>query len=216
MITFAFILLLSGSTIVAASSEFSFGVKKGDWIEYQVSFIGDPSGHGHDVTWARMEITEVQTATITVNITIKSPNGTISNLPPTVLNFETGAITDNFIIPANLQTGESFFNNVQGNITITDVEQKTFAGAERTVLTAATSDTAYIWDKSTGVLIEADTTYTDYAITSKIDRTNMWQPQIFGLDAAAFYTLTTGIAVVLVVLVVVIAVSRRRSRKRPS
>ncbi len=209
IVTVALILTLSGSAMANVSADLSVGVKKGEWIEYQVSFTGDAT-LGHDVTWARLEVTNVQGAIITVNITTKSSIGTISNLQPTNLNLDTGELVDDFIIPANLQTGESFFDKNQGNINITGIEERTVAGAERTIITGANPDTTYRWDQSTGVLVEANSTYTGYAITTKVDQTNIWQPQIFGLDPALFYAVAVGTTIVLVALIVIVAMRRRR------
>jgi hypothetical protein len=209
-LTVAIMIALSVLVLANVSAELSVGVKKGDWIEYNVSFTGDAS-LGHDVTWARLEVTNVQGAIVTVNITTKSTSGTISNLSPTILNLDTGELVDDFIIPANLQSGESFFDRNQGNITITGVEERTVAGAERTLLTGATPDTTYHWDQPTGVLVEANSTYTDYSITTKVDQTNMWQPPIFGLDPSVFYVVLAGIVILVVALIVLIVVKRRRS-----
>ena len=92
---------------------------------------------------------------------------------------------ENFIIPANLNVGENFTSN-EGNITITAVREKTYAGANRNVVYANTSETEFYWDKSTGVLVEADSSYPDFSITTKVERTNMWQAQIFGIDPFIF------------------------------
>jgi hypothetical protein len=204
----ALIILQFGSIFTCASAANSAGVKKGDWIEYQVKFTGDAT-LGHAVTWARIEVTDVQGATITLNITTESSNGTLTNEPPTILSLDSGQLGDDFIIPANLKTG-TFFDKNQGNINITGTEEKTVAGAERTILTGANPDTTYHWDRSTGILVEANSTYTDYAITTIINRTNMWQPQLFGLDPAVFYALVAGAAIVLVAAVTILIISRRK------
>lgn len=211
MLTIVIAIVLSCFVTAGVSAELSVGVKKGDWIEYQVSFTGDAS-FGHDVVWARLEVTNVQGAIVTVNITTKSTDGEISNLLPTNLNLDTGELVDDFIIPANLQIGESFFDKNQGNIIITAMEKRTVAGAERTIITGVNPDTKYHWDQSTGVLVDANSTYTDYAITTKIDRTNMWQPQVFGFDPTGFYAALVGIVIILVSLAVIITVCRRREQ----
>jgi hypothetical protein len=55
-----------------ALGEVSVGVKKGDWIEYNVTTTGTPE-EGHDVTWARMEILSVQGKDISVNVVKLDP-----------------------------------------------------------------------------------------------------------------------------------------------
>jgi hypothetical protein len=42
-----------------AYAAISIGVKKGDWIEYQVTVAGTVP-QDHNITWARMDVTDVQ------------------------------------------------------------------------------------------------------------------------------------------------------------
>jgi hypothetical protein len=189
------------------SAEISVGVKKGDWIEYQVAYTGTPP-ESHAITWARMEIVDVQGKSINLNITTKYSNGTRLNETLT-LNLETGQLGDDFIIPANLNSGGTFFDRNVGNITISGVEERTIAGARRTVVYAATSQTMFYWDKPTGILVEANSSLTGYTMITKTDKTNMWQPQILGLDSTTFYSLVI-IAVVILAAIIAFLVIRRK------
>jgi hypothetical protein len=63
-------------------------------------------------------------------------------------------------------------------------------------------------DKSTGVLVEASSSFTDCTMNTKADKTNMWQAQIFGLDSAVFYALV--IAAVAILIVMAFFVIRRK------
>ena len=199
-----FIFLISMSDAIA---EISVGVKKGDWIEYQVTFTGVPE-EKHDVTWAKMEIETVEGTQINLNVTVKFSDGTIE--PQTVtLNLETGQLGDDFIIPANLNSGDTFFDKNVGNITISSVEERTYAGATRTVVHATTSETTYYWDKATGVVVEGISQFPEYTMNSIVDKTNIWQPQLFGLDPALFYALGSGLAL-LVGVVVAFLIFRRK------
>jgi hypothetical protein len=185
-------------------AEISVGVKKGDWIEYQAVFTGTPPP-GHEVKRARTEVVDVQGKVISLNITTEFSDGTLLNETIT-LNLETGQLGDEFIIPANLNKGDVFSDKYQGNITISAVEERTYAGATRTVLSAVTAESTYYWDKATGVLVEGISELPDYTIHSIADKTNMWQPQIFGLEPTVFYALlilaATGIVTVIAPLVV--------------
>ena len=180
------------------SAEISVGVKEGDWIEYQVTFTGDVP-EDHAVEGARLEIIDVERKTIDVNLISIYSNGTEETLPVT-LNLETGQIGDAFIIPANLNSGDIFLEQYEGTITISRVEEKICAGANRNVAYATTSHTMYYWDRSTGVLVEATSSYADFTLTTKAEKTNMWQPQIFGLDPIVFIVLIiVAIAAVLAI-----------------
>jgi len=194
----ALLIVLTVSAPVVVSAEISVGVKQGDWIEYQVAFTGTPDS-GHDVTWARMEVVSVQGKNITLAIAAKLSNGTWLN-ETVSLNLETGQLGDDFIIPANLNSGDTFFDKWQGNITVSGVEERTYAGATRTIVSGTTLQTTYYWDKATGVLVEGTSSYADFAMYTKVDKTNMWQAQIFGLEPTVFYALAIAVTAILVVI----------------
>jgi len=199
-------LLFIGTTMVA-SSEVSVGVKTGDWIEYQVTVTGTPP-EKHDVTWAKMEVATVQGTQITLDIEVEFSDGTIEPQKAT-LNLETGQLGDDFIIPANLNISDVFFDKNIGNITITGVEEGTYAGITRSVVMAATSETKYSWDQTTGVLLEGTSQYPEYTMHSIVDKTNLWQPHVLGLKPVVFYAFVIGV-VVLVVIVLSVSIIRRR------
>jgi len=202
----ALLIVLIGAGAVLA--EILVGVKKGDWIEYQVTFTGTPPPD-HDITWARMEIVDVQGKAIDLDIATQFSNGALLNETIT-LNLETGQLGDDFIIPANLNKGDAFLDKYQGSITISAVEERTYAGATRTVVSAATAQSTYYWDKATGVLVEGISEFPDYTIHSIADKTNMWQPQIFGLEPTVFYALLILAATVIVAVIAFFAVRRKK------
>ena len=204
----ALLIVLTVSAPVVVSAEISVGVKQGDWIEYQVAFTGTPDS-GHDVTWARMEVVDVQGKAINLAITTKFSNGTLLNETIT-LNLETGQLGDDFIIPANLNSGDTFFDKWQGNITVSGVEERTYAGATRTIVSGTTLQTTYYWDKATGVLVEGTSSYADFAMYTKVDKTNMWQAQIFGLDSTVFYALVIGVTVVIIAVIAFFVMHRKK------
>jgi hypothetical protein len=199
-----FIVLIGMSDALAA---ISVGVKKGDWIEYQVTFTGVPDEE-HDVTWAKMEVETVEGTQIDLNMTVKFSDGTVASQTAT-LTIETGQLGDGFIIPANLNSSDTFFDKNVGNITISGVEERTYAGATRTVVHAATPETTYYWDKATGVLVEGISQFPEYTMNSIADKTNMWQPQLFGLDPTVFCVLAIG-ATVLIVAMLTFLIARRK------
>ena len=94
-----------------------------------------------------------------------------------------------------MNTGDTFLEKVEGTITISGVEEKTYANEKRDVVTAITPYTVFYWDQPTGFLVEATTTYTSFGIASKAEKTNMWQSQTFGIDPI--------VSIVLVALVIV-------------
>ena len=198
-VTFS-ILLLSG-LISSVFADLSVGVKKGDWIEYAVTYTGSPS-QGHDINWARIEIIEVEDPIVYVSITSRYPNGSreIFNFTS---NLQTGKLIDNFIIPSNLNSGDSFLDQNIGNITISDVGEYVYAGATRTVLYASTNQNSYVWDQVTGVNVESTSEQPDYSMHTIILDTNLWQSSVnLGLSALVLIAFTAVIALVVASVIV--------------
>jgi len=203
----ALILILSSSLPVYA--DLSVGVEKGNWIEYSVTYTGSPS-QDHALNWARIDVTDVQGTDIYVSITSRFTNGS-SEVFNSTLNLKTGHLIDDFIIPANLKTGDSFLDQNQGNITISHTEQHIYAGAPRTAISASTSQNKYVWDQATGVSLEGTSEQTDYSMHTIVEATNMWQPSTgLNLTTLVFITVATVLAVVILAAM---AVWLRKKRK---
>ena len=186
-----------------ASAEVSVGVKKGDWIEYNVTYTGSPP-EGHEANWARLDVLDVQGSEITVNMTIRTPNGTLSSQTAT-LNLQTGELGDDFIIPANLKDGDTFFDARDGNITIGSAETRTYAGASRVVVIGNMRQAVDYWDKSTGVILEGISTLSGYTMTAKIDKTNLWQTEQAGLDQTVLIAVALVAIIVIIVAIIILA-----------
>ncbi len=190
-------------------------VKDGDWIKYQVAETGDVAADYH-ITWASMNVTSVQGEAINVSVLTGYTNGTIYPEPNIDLNLATGAIGDGFFVPTNINVGDQFYSEYVGNITITSVWQLEIAGALRTVVSAtvitnSTNPTTYYWDRQTGILVGATTFFPGFTLFTKANETNLWQPQILGLNQTIFYTLIGGaIAVVAALLGLAVILLRRR------
>ena len=183
------------------------GVKSGDWIEYSVTYTGQPT-QGHDVVVARMEITKVDEANVTVTISSNFQNNRVENTTCT-LNLQTGHLIDDFIIPANLTVGDTFLDENLGNVTITSTDQRVYAGASRTVVSALTSTNTYVWDQATGVSVEGIAQTSEYMIHTIVSATNMWQPPV-----GVGYTVLVLAVVFLLIIIVVVAASVSHFRKQ--
>ena len=204
------VLFIFLSLTSATSADLSVGVKKGDWIEYSVTYTDSPS-QGHDVNWARMEVTDVQGTNISVSITSRYPNGSTEVFNST-LNLATGKLIDDFIIPANLNAGDTFLDQNLGNVTISRSDQQTYAGAMRTVLHASASENTYVWDKATGVSVEGTSQQPDYSMHTIVEDTNMWQPS-HGLDLPILL-LAAAIILVVIAALAVFAIRYRKKKTR--
>jgi hypothetical protein len=218
VLAFALTVLIVTALFAVASADVSVGVKKGDWIEYQVTVKGNPPPR-YNVTWASINVTSVQSENIGLYILTRFTNGSLL-----VENVTVNLVTrpgDSFVIPSNLNPGEAFYNQfLGGNVTITDVVQRTVLGAERTLVQGSTNVTTYYWDRQTGILVQANTVEPvgyntgfgiskGFTVFTKTIGTNIWQPQILGLDLNVFYAL---IVVVVVALVAIVAIFVWRKR----
>ena len=201
------ILLLSSFSNVVA--DLSVGVKPADWIAYNVNYTGSPT-QGHDIVWAKMEILSVSGHSIAVSMTSKFSDNT-TDVSTAAMNLDTGDLIDNFIIPANLTAGQTFLDKNFGNITIERTEQRTYAGATRTVCISSISTNTYVWDQATGVSVEGISQTEEYSIHSIVSETNLWQSSPNGLNPAPVLMLT-GLVVIVTMIIAVIIVHFQRRR----
>jgi hypothetical protein len=202
--------VLTTTVSAATMSDVSLGVKQGDWIEYNVTFTGNPPAE-HDVVWARMEVMNVEATRVNATFISRLANDTILNVMEE-LDFEKGRLVDMFIIPAGLNTSDTFYDQTVGNVTIDQVEVRTYAGSARTVVHAEAVDTQWYWDQTTGVALEARTSNAVYTLDTVAASTGLWSPQILGLDPIVSYVLIV-LAVAAAIAVIVVGLLVRRKRK---
>jgi len=181
----------------SASANSQVGVQKGDWIRYNVRVTGNPSSD-ENITWAKMEIVTVQGPVITVNVQTEFANGTLFPENGIVLNLDTGAIGDGFFVPTNIAPGDKYKTEYEGIVNITGMGTLEAGGAQRSVILGSAALTNYFWDKQTGIMVAATSTYPTYTMYTTTSQTNIWQPQILGLNQEIFYAI---IAIVITILV---------------
>jgi len=192
-----------------ATDTFTIGVKTGDWIEYNVTTTGAPPDE-KNIVWARMEILDIQGDTFRTNTTGRAGNGTLSSFVRT-FNFPEGQVSAWIIIPANLSPGDSFYDAFEGrNFTIQGEEQRTIAGATRTVTYINTPERSKSWDKATGVFVETIDDLGNFTVNASVFATNMWSPQILGLDQNLFYGIVILLVIAVIALVIVFVVRRKK------
>lgn len=190
---------------VALAQSNLVGVKSGDWIRYQVTETGNPTSE-YNITWARMDITGVQGEEITVNVQTAYANGTLYPENNITLNLATGAIGDGFFVPLNLNPGDRYSTEYEGIINITSVGRIEAGGAPRTVLIGVANQSTYNWDRETGIMVAATSNLPGCVMYTKTSATNIWEPQILGLDRTIFYQLIAVIVVAAAIVVVVAAI----------
>ena len=209
----------------------SVGVKEGDWIEYEISVAGTGAmPPTHDVRWFRIEVLPVQGAAFSINLTSRYANGTVGSAI-WKFNFTEGNVGGWIIIPSNLSPGDTFYDSwtffdtrKQVNVTIESEEQQTLLGATRTVTYGNDWLRHKEWDKATGVFVRTVENYKNVTnragwyienltLTVTAIATNMWSPQILGLDQTMFYIIVTTVVVAVLISASATAVALRKKKR---
>jgi hypothetical protein len=215
--TFALALAVVLLTVGAATvtrGEPTVGVKEGDWIEYTVEATGAPPP-GQDINWVRIEILDVEGAVFHANFTVRNVNGTVSSSTRN-FNFTEGKVGDWTIIPSNLGPGDTFYDIAkQGYVTVEGQEQKIVAGASRTITHASDSIRNKEWDKASGVFTGSNDDEGTYTINAYAIATNMWNPQILGLEQPVFFAVVILVTAVVIIAVLALVTARRKRIHRP-
>jgi hypothetical protein len=175
---------------VNAFNESSVGVKKGDWIEYSVNVTGGVPPPKLAIDSYRIEILDVKGAAFQANFIVRYVNGTVDSSVWNY-NFTEGQVGGWTIIPKNLGVGDMFYDcSEPANVTIEGEEQQVVAGATRTIIHA--SDSIRLvkeWDKVTGVYTYSKEQPKNLTLITNAVATNMWSPQILGLNQSEIYIL---------------------------
>ena len=188
------------------------GIKTGDWIKVEYTFTGWPAGQPYP-EWLKLEFLSVEGTNATVRATLHISDGTEQSdtAPVDVVAGGEALGLSGFVISANLTTGDSIHMTGYVDLVIEGETTKTYAGARRTIVYASFSQYEvqfnYYWDKLTGVIVEASTTYPDITVTAKITETNMWEATTIRMPWWPWI-----IVVVAAVVGIVIFFVRRRSR----
>ena len=166
-----------------------------------------------------------------MNLTSRYANGTVGSAI-WKFNFTEGNVGGWIIIPSNLGPGDTFYDSwtffdtrKPVNVTIESQEQKTVLGASRTVTYGNDWLRHKEWDKATGVFVETVEVYKnvtnragwyieDLTVTVQAIATNMWSPQILGLNQTVFYALVAVIVLLVVVILSSVIVIERRKRMK--
>ena len=229
VVAIIFVALISASTTLPLGQltvgQPSVGVKPGYWVEYTVKTTGSPPA-AQDITWAKIEILDVEGEWFNANFTVRYVNGTVSSNVGS-FNFTSGNTETWIIIPANLGPGQSFYDSSTGNATIQGQLQKTVAGATRAVTYTNRTLNGIVldkqWDKATGFYIQSADDITTaapvavngglaYTINARAYATNIWSPQILGLNQTVFYIVIVIVIVAVALIVSVLVLDRRRKK----
>lgn len=200
------VVLVSPFLLVAA--DYSLVVKGGDYVVWHTTIQGRPI---RNVTGARMDILDVEDEFIHVKISTYYANGTV-NVGEYTYNQLRGSMGDDLIVPRRLNVGDQFYDQYVHNITISSIGYAEFAGATRAVMYGSIKNTSFTWDRETGVLVNATSSYfrsngVFSIINTQMESTNIWQPDTQGLPTNLLLTVAA-IAVAVAVVVAVFLVWR--------
>jgi len=183
------VLALIAPVTSALATEYTVGVKVGDWIEYDVDASWsdpetEPPGFRYD--WVRLEVQSLDGTDVTVLATIRYRDGTEETYTISWDVERGGAEPWPWIIPANLTPGDPIA--VGSDMIIDETGARTYIGASRKVnflnMSLSYEDTTavwcFCWDQSTGVLLELFANMTSPTgtgiLTYEAIATNVWGP----------------------------------------
>lgn len=215
MFTLPFVRILCLDANAISEGKCKVGVKRGDWIEYEIKWANPPLPPYS--VWVRREILDVEGTIITVNITRKMFNESVINETKEgdVAN-GTGA-ADVMFIPSNLKPGDLVNIEAFGPVSINGTTQRTYLGTERTVLWANFSSTGFdiliFWDKEKGVALEIHHSRVAAQGTTKVIDTNLWASGSLD-DNNNFLGLGTLVLIIIILLIAFVIRKRYMSSKR--
>jgi len=208
---------LTGSTV---NANVTVGVKAGDWMEYNVSYVGSGDPPEEYPNWFKFQITDVQETSISANMTYEMLNGTTTKSSHTY-DLKTGVL-QLLVVPAGLTYADVFYHEDYGNITIAGTEEGTYAGGTRTAFYATFNEIKVYWDKPTGIFLQSkqeilnDNNET-IEQTVTISATNRWiAPNASNnseIDQILFYAkIIALVAVVAIIAVLLLRMMKKRGK----
>lgn len=200
-------------SISFAATDLNVGVKVGDWMEYGVSYAGLPE---LGASFFGYEIIEVDNTVLTITGTTNYSNGTIEIENYIVDIFKNSFRDfDGFIIPAPInKEASSFYSGDEnlGDLIIDSFESREYNGVERDVVVVNFSrnggSNVFVYDIFSGVLVEYQRFESSYSLEVKLEKTNLWSPEILGFNPMILYAIL--IAVIIIIIIVAILALKRR------
>ncbi len=236
LLTLLFTLTLLGlATLPVYAQTYNPGVAVGDYVKYG-NFEGTGSGNEifNDISFQQFQVTGVSGQTVTLLSTGQYKDGSAvpGNGTTTVWNVEAGtrdgiSETQGPIIAANLNPGDAI--PPQNTYTVNATEDRTYLGVVRTVnlllVSVSTPDynssLSYVYDKASGMLLEASSLTDTAAGTSgysySVIETNLFETSPSPTNSTPStddFTVTYIALIIAVAVVVVLAVVLLLSRKR--
>jgi hypothetical protein len=196
---FIFLIFASSFTFVIATS---IGVQPGHWAKYTAT----DAYTGYEIYSLTISISSVSGTKVNGTMTYEYPNRSPQTQP--LQGDVSRGDTFPYIIPANLNKGDTIKDNIGFSSTIESIETRSYAGASRTVVYATVWFSSYYWDQQTGTLVEQNS----LASSLKLTETNIWGGGIFGASNPFFWVLVVVIVVVVAAVALVMLSSLRKKK----
>ncbi len=204
---------IGGSQLTSISAQ--IGVRKGDWIEYEIISETNMASWFYEIPCAngmseiRVEVLETNETRVTLSEKFLYENNT-SDINTVTIDVELTARSSNFafVIPADLRVNNRVW--IKDRYVSIGVEgTHVYAGSRRIYITVLfeTEDgpVFYYYDKQTGFLLEVDAQ--DITVM-KVLETNMWKSEFLTPD----FVFWTFFVAMIIVIVVHAILRRKRSR----
>ena len=207
-LVFCLFLIVALYSIFVVSTYAQVGVKEGDWMEYSISYTGNPPEDF--ASRMRIEVESIQGTNITVCWDRELINGekwSISETYDLTIGFH-----DMFIIGAGLELGDEFYHDQFGLVTIGYIEDYEYAGETRSLVAISITEGVVHWDKNTGVLTQGDWNYSpDLQSHWLLEETSLWGQS--GLDIVLVVGLIIAVAAALLIVLVFIRRKKKTTEK---
>ena len=208
---------LTGSTV---NANVTVGVKAGDWMEYNVTYVGNGNPPEEYANWFKFQITDIQGTSITGKMIYEMLNGTTTTNTYTY-DLKTG-VMQLLVVPAGLTYADVFYHENYGNITIAGTEEGIYAGGTRTAFYATFNEIKVYWDKPTGIFLQSEQEILNdnnetIQQTVTISATNRWADSNASdnseIDQIVFYAKVIAVvAVVAIIAVLLLRMIKKRGK----
>jgi hypothetical protein len=206
-----FLALFLSSVVISGFAQVNVGLREGDWVEYTITYIGNPPDTYPET--ARIEVEAIQGTLMTVETERTLLNGTQTSETET-FDLEDGA-PNLIVIPANLGQGDEINHKEFGTVTLQGVEDYSLEGTTRQLVYAVFMQTRYGWDRTTGILVEANQERGTFTWNWTAAESNIVQTSTQVLDIYAMLPYLVAIATIIILAVIVLFVIRKRRSLSP-
>jgi hypothetical protein len=188
-------------------NELTFGLKKGDWFDYSVTWTGG-NPEWYYLVSIKGEVISVSDEEVEIQWESENVGGQKQTYSETY-HVNLGGHTIN-IIPADLEIGHSIFSEDHGVIDIDGEECYDYAGSNRHILWAVEDFGTIHWDREAGLLVQSDSEVGELHRRMLLEKTNAWENENAGLDLI----LIAAVGIISIAILLFLLILFRRKKKK--